>query len=344
MNVRYLETEKSIGRVICHDITKIEKGVFKGALFRKGHCIREEDIGVLLDLGKKHIYSIKLEPGELHEDEAGVRIARALRGPGLDFDGPSEGRLNLKARQRGLLKVDAMLLNEINNVSDVIVSTLHTNSPVEVGEKVAGAKVIPLVVAETVVQQVEAICDRGKPVISVLPYLKAKVGLVITGSEVIEGRIKDGFAAVLQQKAAFFGLDEPVVLYAEDDAEVIAARIKSLLARQCELIVVTGGMSVDPDDVTPLGIKKAGADIVKYGAPVLPGAMFLLAYHGSTAVIGLPACAMYYSTTVLDILLPRIMAGEKVIAQDIVELGHGGLCRRCEKCFFPNCSLGKGVI
>ncbi len=344
MKVCYLETEKSIGRVICHDITKIEKGAFKGALFKKGHCIREEDIKVLLDLGKKHIYSIEIEPGELHEDEAGVRIARALGGLGVDFDGPSEGRLNLKAEQRGLLKVDVSLLKEINNVADVTVATLHTNSPVEAGEKVAGAKVIPLVVAETVVQQVEVICARGKPVLSVLPYLKAKVGLVITGSEVIEGRIKDGFAAVLQQKAVFFGLDEPIVLYAEDDAVVIAARIGELLSRQCNLIVVTGGMSVDPDDVTPLGIKKAGADIVKYGAPVLPGAMFLLAYHGNVAVIGLPACAMYYSTTVLDILLPRIMAGKKVTAQDIVDLGHGGLCRRCEKCFYPHCSFGKGAM
>lgn len=344
MKVRYLETEKSIGRVICHDITKIEKGVFKGALFKKGHCIREEDIKILLDLGKKHIYSIKLEPGDLHEDEAGVRIARALKGPSLDFDGPSEGRLDLKTRQRGLLKVDVPSLTEINNVSGVIVSTLHTNSPVEAMEKVAGAKVIPLVVAETVVHQVEAICGRGKPVISVLPYLKAKVGLVITGCEVIEGRIKDGFAAVLQQKAVFFGLDEPVVLYAEDDADVIAARIGVLLSRQCNLIVVTGGMSVDPDDVTPLGIKKAGAAIVKYGAPVLPGAMFLLGYHGSATVIGLPACAMYHSTTILDILLPRIMIGEKVASQDIVHLGHGGLCRRCEKCFFPSCSFGKGAM
>lgn len=343
MKVCYLETEKSVGKMLCHDITKIEKGAFKGPLFKKGHIIREEDVEVLLNLGKRQIYLIELEPGDVHEDEAGLRIARALQGAGLAISGPSEGRLELTASRRGLFKVNVALLNQINTLPDLAVATLHTNTPVEAGEKVAGAKVIPLVVHEETVRQVEQICAQGSP-LAVRPYLQYKMGGVITGREVVEGRIKDGFAPVLKEKASFFGLAEPEILYAPDQAEIIAQKIENLLDRNCNLVLVTGGMSVDPDDVTPAGIKKIGACIVKYGAPALPGAMFLLAYKGEIPIVGLPACAMYYRTTVLDIVLPRIMAGEVITAGDISSLGHGGLCRRCEPCLFPHCSFGKGAV
>lgn len=342
MKTQYLETEKSVGRVICHDITKIEKGAFKGALFKKGHRIDEEDVEILLSLGKKHIYALELEEGELHEDDAGNRIAHALAGSGVEISGPSEGRLDLVAVHRGVLKVDVARLQQINSVSDVVVATLHSGTPVEPGEKVAGAKVIPLVVREETVKAVEQISDEGVPPLQVLPYLPCKLGGVITGREVVEGRIKDGFAPVLAQKADRFRLAEPLIRFAGDDAELIAATIEELLWEGCNLIIITGGMSVDPDDVTPSGIKKTGAELVKYGAPALPGAMFLLAYKGQIPLIGLPACAMYFQNTVLDILLPRLLAGEKVTAAEIASLGHGGLCRRCGECFFPNCSFGKG--
>jgi hypothetical protein len=344
MKAVFLETKKSVGKVICHDITKIEKGAFKGALFKKGHVIKEEDVDVLLNLGKNHIYSLELEPGELHEDEAGLRIARALQGDGLTVKGPSEGRLDLTALQRGLLKVDVERLNKINLLPDVVIATLHTNTPVEIEEKVAGAKVIPLVVREEVVQQVEEICKSGPALLRVLPFAEQKIGVVITGREVIEGRVQDGFASVLNEKASFFSLEPPEILYAGDNTEIIANSINDLLSRNCEIIFVTGGMSVDPDDVTPSGIKQAGARIVKYGAPALPGAMFLLAYKGKIPILGIPACAMYFRTTILDIIFPRILAGETIESGDIAGLGHGGLCRRCEMCLYPNCSFGKGVV
>lgn len=342
MKFCYLEAEKSIGKVISHDITKIEKGSFKGAIFKKGHIIREEDVEVLLNNGKKHIYSIELDPDELHENEAGSRIARALQGEGLDTQGPSEGRVDIIARQRGVLKINVDQLNQINSIPDVIAATLHTNTPVESGQKVAGTRVIPLVVKEEAVKRVEEICAENHP-ISVLPYKKHKTGVVITGREIVEGRIKDGFAPVIRDKISFFGLDEPEICYAEDNAEVIASRIKDLFSKNCNLIIATGGMSVDPDDVTPSGIQKTGARIVKYGAPVLPGAMFLLAYKEDIPIIGLPACAVFFSTTVLDLILPRIVAGEVIRDQDINNLGHGGLCRSCEECIYPRCSFGKGA-
>lgn len=344
MKIQQLETEKSIGKLICHDITKIEKGVFKGTLFKKGHRIAAGDVETLLNLGKKHIYTLELEKGDLHEDDAGQRIARALAGSGLEISAPSEGRLNLVAIHPGLLKVEVARLFKINSIPDVVVATLHNNSPVNTGEKVAGAKVIPLVVNEATIKSVEKICSDGEPLIQVLPYKPFKIGGLITGREVLEGRIKDGFAPVLADKALTYDLEKPLIRFCTDDADLIADGIDQLIADGCSMIIITGGMSVDPDDVTPTGIKKTGAKIIKYGAPALPGAMFLLAYKGEIPLIGLPACAMFFQNTVFDIILPRLLAGQKVSAADIAALGHGGLCRQCESCVFPNCSFGKGGL
>lgn len=344
MKMHQFKTEESVGRIICHDITKIEKGAFKGALFKKGHRIREEDVETLLSLGKKHIYALELEGGDLHEDDAGKRIARALAGSGLAISGPSEGRLDLKAAYPGLLKIDTDCLQRINCVPDVVVATLHSGTPVAEGERVAGAKVIPLFVNEKTVAEVEQACSEISPPLQILPYLSFKLGGVITGREIMDGRIQDAFAPVLVQKAASYGLEPPLIRFAGDDGEQIAASINELLTEGCNLIIITGGMSVDPDDVTPSGIRKTGAELVRYGAPALPGAMFLLAYKGEIPLIGLPACAMYFQNTVLDILLPRLLAGERVTAAQIAALGHGGLCRNCENCFFPKCSFGKGSV
>ncbi len=342
MKMNQLETEKAVGRLLCHDITKIEKGIYKGALYKKGHRISGDDVEKLLNLGKKHIYVLELEDGDLHEDDAGLRIASALAGPGLTISKPSEGRVNLLAREAGLFKIDVTRLFRINCITDVVVSTLHDNSPVNRNDLLVGAKVIPLVVNDSTVSEVERICSEGLPPARVLPYLSFKVGSVITGREVYEGRIKDGFAPILKEKLSNFDLEAPLVRYCNDDAGQITAEIQDLINRGCEMIIVTGGMSVDPDDVSPTGIKNTGAEIIKYGAPALPGAMFMLAYKGDIPLIGLPACGMYFKNTVLDIILPRIMAGQKVSASEIAALGHGGLCRRCETCVFPNCSFGKG--
>jgi len=340
--ISQVETRKAVGRLLCHDITKIEKGGYKGAIFKKGHQLRPEDIETLLNLGKNHVFALELEAGELHEETAGERIARAIAGPGLVIEGPVEGRLNLVAQTAGLLNVDPPRLLQINNIPDVIVATLHNYSPVKAGEKVAGAKVIPLVVGEATVKIVETLCAAGEPLISVTPYQPFKLGGLVTGREVFEGRIKDGFASVLAEKAACYNLEEPLIRYCPDDANLIASAIKELIAAGCNLIAVTGGMSVDPDDVTPSGIRKTGAEIIKYGAPALPGAMFLLAYLENIPLVGLPACAMYFNTTIFDLILPRLLAARRVSAGDIAALGHGGLCRQCAVCVFPDCSFGQG--
>lgn len=342
MKKNQIETRKAVGQLICHDITKIEKGVFKGAIFKRGHRITEEDIETLLDLGKNHIFTLELDENELHEDDAGLRLARALAGPGLSVGSPSEGRLDLAAEYAGLLKVDSARLLRINSIPDVVAATLHNNTPLEKGEKVAGAKVIPLAVKDDIIAAVENICSEKPALLEVKPYHNFKISGIITGREVFEGRIKDGFAPVLARKAARFGQAEPVINYCPDDTSQITSLINTQIREGCSMIIVTGGMSVDPDDVTPTAIKNTGAKLVKYGAPALPGAMFMLAYLEQVPVIGLPACAMYYENTILDILLPRILAGEIITTEDIAALGHGGLCQRCEVCTFPKCSFGKG--
>lgn len=344
MKVSYVKVEEAVGMVIPHDITRIERGVYKGPAFRKGHVIEAEDIPVLLRLGKRNIYSLVLEEGDVHEDEAGRRIALAAAGRGITLEGPVEGRLDFTAAYSGLLKVEVEGLRELNSLPDVIVAARHTNTPVEAGEKLVGTRVIPLVVSEETVQRAEDICRRHGSVVEVVPFERYRLGVLITGSEVFEGRVEDAFGGVIKAKARSFNLSDPEILYAPDDAEVIARRIKDLLAHGAGIVIVTGGMSVDPDDVTPRGIRLSGAAVEKYGAPVLPGAMFLLAYHGNIPVVGLPACAAFFQATVFDLIFPRLLAGERVSAAEIVELGHGGLCLSCDECRFPRCPFGKGGI
>ncbi len=342
MKSRYLETEKAVGKVLCHDMTQIVKGVHKGPRFKKGHVIREEDVPVLLSMGKHHIQLMDLEPGELHEEEAGLRLAEAVAGSGLIIKGPSEGKYDLIAGEAGLLRVDAKTLIKIDRVPQIAVVTIHDRTPVRKGEKVAGAKVIPLVIKEKYITRVETYARKAFPLITIKPYRKIKVGGVITGREVCEGRIDDGFGPVLRQKTAAFGLEPPELAYVTDDRGKISRAIMDQMEKGCELVLVTGGMSVDPDDVTPASIRMTGAKIIRYGAPVMPGSMFLMAYKEGIPIIGVPGCAMYSDTTILDLLLPRVLAGEKITIDDIVRFGHGGLCRNCAECVYPICSFGKG--
>lgn len=342
IKVTRVKTEEAVGMILSHDITRIVKGEAKGPAFKKGHIVRAEDIPLLLDIGKEHLYSLKLEDGDVHEDEAGRRIAEAAAGEGLELKGPSEGKIEFIASIDGLLKINVNALQQLNSNADVIMATLHNNTPVRKGTVLAGTRVIPLVVREETVRQAEEICRNAAPLIEIKPYQPCKMGLLITGREVYECRIEDAFGPVMKEKARVFGLEEPKIVYAPDEAEVIASKIKELIAEGVDLVVVTGGMSVDPDDVTPRGIQLSGALIEKYGAPVFPGAMFLLAYHGNVPVVGVPACGMYFKTTIFDLVLPRLLAGERVAAGDIIALGHGGFCRGCKECAYPLCSFGKG--
>jgi len=330
------------GMVLCHDLTQIIPGEFKGSAFRKGHIIRGEDIPRLLDMGKENVFVYELSAGLVHEDDAAHRIARAAAGDGVLLSNAQEGKVQLAAAHAGLLKVDAGLLHAVNEIEEVMIATLHSNQHVEEGKVLAGTRVIPLVVSEEKVARVEQICETKTRLVRVMPYDRLAAGIVTTGSEVFSGRIQDKFGPVIREKVERYGSTVMRQVLVTDSAEQIAAAVTSLAEDGAQLIAVTGGMSVDPDDVSPLGIRLAGGEVVSYGAPTLPGAMFMLAYLGDIPVMGLPGCVMYNRTTIFDLVLPRVLAGERLSRQDIIELGHGGLCAGCDVCRYPDCGFGKG--
>lgn len=333
---------EAVGMVLPHDITEIVKDTFKGRAFKKGHVIRAEDIDHLRRLGKEHIYVLQLGPDEIHENEAALCLARALAGSGVSYSEEIvEGKVSLKAVVEGVLKVDRDALYRFNCIGEVMCATLHDNTPVKKGEQVAAARLIPLVGERQMVAEAVAIARATFPIVQVMPLPRVKVGLVITGSEVFYGRIEDRFEAVLREKLAQMGSDVSVVGFAPDDVALIAAEIRKCLDAGAELIVTSGGMSVDPDDLTRLGIKAAGAESTVYGTPVLPGAMFLVGRIGGVPILGVPACGMFHKITVLDLVLPRILLGETIDREALAALGHGGLCRNCPQCQYPVCGFGK---
>jgi len=330
----------AVGMVLAHDVTQIIPEVFKGARFKKGHVIKSEDIDILLKMGKEKIFVVEPQEGSVHEDEAALRIATAASGSGIKFKMPREGKVELITAQTGLLKVDKELLGKLLQNDEIMFASLHGNQLVEAGQVVGGTRVIPLFVKEEVVAVAEEVCKAGT-LIDVIPLKPFKVGMVTTGSEVYAGRIKDEFGPVLKKKFEVLGSQVVRQIFASDDDNMITAAIKEFLDEGVDMIVVTGGMSVDPDDRTPSGIRNAGGRIVTYGAPVLPGAMFMLAYIGTVPVVGLPGCVMYHQTSIFDLIIPRILAGETPTRGEIKALAHGGLCRNCRECTYPNCGFGK---
>ena len=339
--MRKVPVTEAAGMVLCHDITRIIPGREKGRAFRRGQVITSGDIPTLLDLGKEHIYVWESEETMIHEDEAALSLARHSAGPGLKWDQPNQGRVNLRALYDGILKIDVDQLNRLNSLDDIAMATAHNNRIVTKGQIVAGTRVIPLAVRRDILETAEEICDQAGPMIAVKSFQPLWVGIVTTGSEVYSGRIRDGFCSVIKQKTASFGAKVLGQVIVPDDPELISREIHQFIAEGAELVLATGGMSVDPDDVTPVGIRATGAEVVSYGAPVLPGSMFMLAYVGHVPVCGLPGCVMFNSITIFDLILPRIFAGERISRQDIVALGHGGLCDECAECHFPACSFGK---
>jgi molybdopterin biosynthesis enzyme len=339
--LKKIRVDEAVGMVLAHDVTKVVPGKFKGPAFCRGHVIRKGDIPELLNIGKEHVYVMELEKGEVHEEEAALRIARAICGLRVELSKPREGRVNLKANASGLLKINTRLLKEINSLGEVVVATLSTNTVCNAGMVVAATKIIPLFTNETKVSEVEQMCQSEGKVLEVTPFDKKKIGVVITGNEVFKGRIEDKFSEVMKRKIGMLGSVINGQTIVPDDASSIAEAIIDMKSKGSEVIVVCGGLSVDPDDCTLEGVKKSGAHIVSYGAPVMPGAMFLFAVWDDIPILGAPAAVIYNPATIFDLILPRVLAGEKICREDVVELGHGGLCLNCEECSFPICPFGK---
>ena len=341
--LKKIKLEEAVGTKLAHDMTEIRPGEFKGAAFHKGHTVCNEDLCRLQKMGKNHLYVIDLEDDEIHEDQAAAILAGALAGDGIFWkDEPREGKIKLLAGRDGLFAVNTAALAAFNMIDEVMCATLHNHTLVKKGELVAATRAIPLTMKRAPIERAAAIARQDGAVLAVRTIRKAKVGLVVTGNEVYHGLIEDRFAPILTEKVEALGSKVTGVAFAPDDAALISKAIRSHLDRGCDLLMLSGGMSVDPDDVTRQGIRSAGATEIHYGASVLPGAMFLVAYVGDVPLLGVPACGLFHRITVLDLVLPRILAGEKIGKADLAFLGHGGLCKDCEECTYPHCPFGKG--
>ena len=339
--MKQIRIEDSVGCILSHDVTKIVPGEFKGRLFKKGHVIREEDIPKLLDIGKEHIYVWEPKKGQLHENDAAIRVKDLVLGQGCYISEEiKEGKIDFFANTQGIVKINKDLLLKLNLLGEIIVSTIHNNTPVKKGEKIGATRVIPLIIDEKKILEAEKIIKEK--IISVEEIKPKKAVLITTGNEVYKGRIKDAFLPVMKEKLEYYGSEIVKQVILPDNKEMITENIlKAIEEDKVDMIICTGGMSVDPDDVTPSAIKDCNGEIVTYGAPVLPGAMFLLAYYKNIPILGVPSCAMYSKRTIFDLVLPRILADEKLSFEDIARFGNGGMCLNCEICTFPHCSFGK---
>ena len=337
--MKKINVENAIGMELCHDITAMRDG-FKGAAFKRGHIITEEDIPKLLDIGKKTVFVWEENAGEIHEDDCALRLRDMAPVSGAHYTEPSEGKVVLIAEQRGLFKVNRELLREINSIGDITISTLPDCYPVEMGARLAAMRIVPLVTKEEQIIKAESLC-KDKTLLDLLSYKHKKVGVIITGSEVYTGRIKDKFEPVVRAKMKNFPAEIVGITICDDDLDMIVNEAKKHLQNGADFLIFTGGMSVDPDDLTPTAIRMLGADIVTHGLPSQPGNMTLVAYLGDIPVLGVPGAAISLPTTVFDVLLPKIFAGEKITKNELIALGDGGLCQMCKVCHFPNCTFGR---
>ena len=340
--MKLIKTEDAVGHVLCHDMTQIIKDEFKDARFRKGHVVQPEDIPVLLSMGKENLYVWEMTPGMLHEDEGAERLYALCANENMERSGVKEGKIELRAACDGLFRVKSDRLIAVNSQEDIMIATRKGNTAVRKGDKLAGTRVIPLIIEEEKLRAAEEQAGGDAPLLEVLPYVKKTAAIIATGSEVKKGLIQDTFTPVVKDKLATYGIETLSITYSGDGVENVANTIAEARKTGADIILCTGGMSVDPDDNTPGGIKQSGARIVTYGAPVLPGAMFLLGYYeDGTVVMGLPGCVMYAGATIFDLALPRIAAGVKMTRADFAAMGEGGLCLGCKPCRWPICPFGK---
>jgi len=337
--MKKIRVENAVGMELCHDITEMNDG-FKGAVFKRGHIVRPEDIEHMLRIGKQHIYVWEAHAGEVHEDDCARRMAAMAPVEGAHYTDPEEGKVMLFADQRGMFRVNIKLLNKINAIGDITISTLPDHYPVEPGARLASMRIVPLVTEEEQIAEAERLCAEER-LLDLRPYRYRTIGVVITGSEVYHGRIQDKFEPVIRAKMMQYPCRILDVTICDDDLDMIEAAARNHLENGADVLVFTGGMSVDPDDLTPTAIRRLGADIISHGVPSQPGNMTLMAYLDEVAILGIPGAAIKLPTTVFDVLLPQIFAGDRITKAELLCLADGGLCQMCKVCHWPNCTFGR---
>lgn len=337
--MKKVKIEDAVGMTLCHDVTAMYDG-FKGVAFKRGHVIQEQDIPKLLDYGKKTMFIWEENAGELHEEDAALRLAAMAPVTGAHYTGPSEGKMQLIADTRGMFRVDTGLLGKLNSIGDITISTLPDHYPVEAGTRVASMRIVPLVTKEAQIIEAEGLCKEHR-LFDLRPYQPKKTGVIINGFEVYSDRIKDKFEPVVRKKLSHFPGEILGVTICDDELDMIVSAAKQYLDIGADFLIFTGGMSVDPDDLTPSAIQRLGAEITSHGVPSQPGNMTLVAYLGDVAILGIPGAAISLPTTIFDVLLPQIYAGDRLTKEDLVRLGDGGLCQQCKACQYPNCTFGR---
>lgn len=337
--MKKVKVQDAIGMTLCHDITAMVDG-FKGAAFKRGHVVTQEDIPRLLDIGKQHVFIWEENAGKIHEEDAARRLSQMTAVDGAHYGSISEGKIQLFADQDGMFRVDKALLAAVNRIGDITITTLPDHYPVKAGDRLASMRIVPLVTEERQIAEAEALC-AGKQLYDLRPFKPLKVGIIITGSEIYHGRIKDKFERVARAKLAHYPAEILGVHVCDDELDMIVGAGRALLAEGAELLIFSGGMSVDPDDLTPSAIREMGAEIVSYGVPSQPGNMTLVAYLDQAALLGVPGAAISRPTTMFDVLLPQIFCGDPLTKDDLIRLGEGGLCQMCDNCHFPNCTFGR---
>ena len=337
--MKKVKVEDAVGMTLCHDITAMYDG-FKGALFQRGHVIEEADIPRMLDIGKRTVFIWEPEAGEIHEEDAALRMAAAIGAVNSHYEGPSEGKMILKADCAGMLRVNSDLQRRLNAIGDITITTLPDHYPVQPGARLASMRIVPLVTQEAQIAQLEALC-REEKLLELLPYQPRKAGIVITGSEVYTGRIRDKFEPVARKKLEKYPCEIVGVEISDDDLDMLTGKARALLKKGAEVLIFSGGMSVDPDDLTPTAIRALGAEIVTHGVPSQPGNMTLVAYLGDVPILGVPGAAISMPTTIFDVLLPQVFAGVRFTKAELIGLAEGGLCQLCKTCHFPNCTFGR---
>lgn len=337
--MKKIKVQDAVGMQLCHDITEMNDS-FKGAVFKRGHIVQQQDIAHMLRIGKQHVFVWEEQAGEVHEDDCARRMAAMAPVAGAHYTEPSEGKVLLIADQSGMLRVNRKLLQRINAIGDITICTLPDHYPVEAGDRLASMRIVPLVTREEQIQEAEQLCVSEK-LLDLRPYQKKKVGVIITGSEIYHGRIPDRFGPVVQEKIKQYPSELVGIRICDDKLEEITDAAREHLENGADFLIFTGGMSVDPDDLTPTAIRELGADIIRYGVPSQPGNMTLVAYLGDIPILGVPGAAIKLPTTVFDVLLPQIFSGDKITGEDLIRLGDGGLCQMCKACHWPNCTFGR---
>ena len=337
--MKKVRVEDAVGMTLCHDLTEMRDG-FKGAAFRRGHVITPEDIPHMLDIGKRTVFVWEENAGEIHEEDAALRMAAMAPVPGAHYTDPAEGKVLLLADAPGLFRVDTDLLRKINAIGDLTISTLPDHYPVRPGMRLASMRIVPLVTQEAQILEAEALC-AGRKLLDVLPFRPLTAGIIITGSEIFHGRIQDKFEAVARKKLSAYPGGILGVTVCDDDPEMLTGAAREFLDQGADFLIFSGGMSVDPDDVTPSAIRQLGCEVISHGVPSQPGNMTLVAYLGDIPVLGVPGAAVSLPTTIFDVLLPQIYAGIRFTKDDLIALGDGGLCQLCPACHFPNCTFGR---